>query len=316
MDNFIFSLNATMPIFLLMILGKIFKVIGITNDNFAQVSDKFVFNVCLPVMVFLDIANTNIKEDFDLSFILFCILATTISFVVIWILAEVLSKDKDIVGAFVQASYRSSAAILGVAFVQNMYGSSGMAPMMIVAAVPFFNIFAVIVLTFKAKDAQNLDKKEAIKKAFINILKNPIIIGIFLGVIASYFQIKFPVIIEKTLNNLGVLSTPLAILSLGATFQGRDAIAKVKPTIISSIIKLIVLPAIFLPIAIYMGFRKEMLIAILIMLGAPTTISCYIMAKNMNNDYILTSSIVVVTTLFSSVTLTLWIFILKSMALI
>lgn len=316
MDNFIFSLNATMPIFLLMILGKIFKVIGITNDNFAQVSDKFVFNVCLPVMVFLDIANTNIKEDFDLSFILFCILATTISFVVIWILAEVLSKDKDIVGAFVQASYRSSAAILGVAFVQNMYGSSGMAPMMIVAAVPFFNIFAVIVLTFKAKDAQNLEKKEAIKKAFINILKNPIIIGIFLGVIASYFQIRFPVIIEKTLNNLGVLSTPLAILSLGATFQGRDAIAKVKPTIISSIIKLIVLPAIFLPIAIYMGFRKEMLISILIMLGAPTTISCYIMAKNMNNDYILTSSIVVVTTLFSSVTLTLWIFILKSMALI
>ena len=78
MENFIFSLNATMPIFIVMVLGKIFNKIGLTNDNFAKISDKFVFNVCLPVMVFLDISQTDIRADFDIRFVLFCILSIII----------------------------------------------------------------------------------------------------------------------------------------------------------------------------------------------------------------------------------------------
>ena len=111
-------------------------------------------------------------------------------------------------------------------------------------------------------------------------------------------------------------STPLEILALGASFQGKEAITKIKPTIIASAIKLFILPGIFMPMAIYLGFRKEMLVAILIMLGAPSTVSCYIMAKNMGGDSILTSSIVATTTVISSVSLTLWIYILRSMQLI
>ena len=81
-------------------------------------------------------------------------------------------------------------------------------------------------------------------------------------------------------------------------------------------IKLIALPLIFLPIAVKMGFRREALVAIIIMLGSPTTVTCYIMAKNMGNDGVLASGIVVVTTLLSSVTLTFIIFLLKTCAYI
>ena len=74
--------------------------------------------------------------------------------------------------------------------------------------------------------------------------------------------------------------------------------------------------ALFLPLAVYFGFTGEKLVAILIMLGSPTTVSCYIMAKNMNHGGTLTSSVVAATTFLSSVTLTVFLFILRSLQLI
>ena len=109
------------------------------------------------------------------------------------------------------------------------------------------------------------------------------------------------------------MASPLALICIGVTFEGRKALAKIKPTIYAAIYKLVLQPAIFLPIAISMGFTKEKLVALIIMLGSPTTPSCYIMAKNMKNDGVLTSSIIVATTLLSSVTLTVWIFIVRSL---
>ena len=85
-----------------------------------------------------------------------------------------------------------------------------------------------------------------------------------------------------------------------------------KPTLLASFIKPILLASLFLPLAVFFGYRNQELMALLVMLGSPTTVSSYIMAKNTGNDGILTSSIIVLTTLLSSLTLTLWIFVLKS----
>jgi predicted permease len=221
-------------------------------------------------------------------------------------------KDDTMKGAFVQASFRGSAAVLGAAFIQNMYGNSGMAPLMIIGAVPLYNIYSVIVLTLKS----NIPGDKNIKSAFINICKNPIILAILAGILVSLLDISFGSIIDKSISNIASIGTPLALITIGAGFEGKKAITKIKPTLIASLIKLVILPAIFLPIAIHLGFRDQKMIALLIMLGAPTTVSCYIMAKNMNNDGVLTSSIVVATTFFSSVTITFWIYILKSLMVI
>ena len=314
MSDFIFSLNATMPVFLLMLLGWCFGKIGMLTDEFVRVSNKFVFKVALPVLLFKDIASANINDVFDIRFLLFCMISTTVCFFGIWGAARLLMKDKSMIGAFVQGSFRGSAAILGVAFIQNMYGNSGMAPLMIIGAVPLFNIYSVIVLTI---EGSNSDGK-GIRSAFLNILKNPIILGILVGMIGSLVHIYdyLPAIIEKTAGNLASIASPLALLAIGAGFEGGKAIKKAKPTIIASFLKLIGLPLIFMPIAIALGFRNYDLIAFLIMLGAPTTVTSYIMAANMNNDGILASGIVVLTTLLSAVTLTTWIFILRVMGMI
>lgn len=316
MENFIYSINVTMPIFLVMVIGYILKQIGMLNDNFVTVANKFNFKVTLPFMLFKDIAGVDIKAVFDIKYVLFCAIVSTICFWVVWGTAKLLVRDKTLRGAFVQSSFRGSAAVMGLAFIQNIYGSSAMGPLMIVSAVPLYNIFSVIVLTFEANDSTGIDKKAKIRQAGINICKNPIILSILAGLIVGLLGIQFPTLVNKTVSNVAQMATPLALITIGAGFEGRKALAKIAPTMASSMIKLVLQPLVFLPVAAWMGFSGEKMIAILIMLASPTTPSCYIMAKSMNNDEVLTASVIVTTTLMAAFTLTGWIFLLKTLGYI
>lgn len=316
MENLIYSINVTMPIFLVMVIGYILKQIGMLNDNFVTVANKFNFKVTLPFMLFKDIAGVDIKAVFDIKYVLFCAIVSTICFWVVWGTAKLLVRDKTIRGAFVQSSFRGSAAVMGLAFIQNIYGSSAMGPLMIVSAVPLYNIFSVIVLTFEANDSTGIDKKAKIRQAGINICKNPIILSILAGLIVGLLGIQFPTLVNKTVSNVAQMATPLALITIGAGFEGRKALAKIAPTMAASMIKLVLQPLVFLPVAAWMGFSGEKMIAILIMLASPTTPSCYIMAKSMNNDEVLTASVIVTTTLMAAFTLTGWIFLLKTLGYI
>lgn len=313
MENFIYSINTTIPVFLVMVLGWFLRQRKMLNDDFVTVLNKFNFTVTLPVLLFKDISSVDIKAVFDLKYVLFCALASTALFFIIWGGVKLFLRDKTLRGAFVQASFRSSAAVMGMAFIQNLYGTSAMGPLMIIGAVPLYNILSVIVLTFEGNVAENEKNTDKIKQAFINILKNPIIIAIALGIISALLKIDYPVIVDKTISSVAQMATPLALIGLGAGFEGRKAISKIKPTVAAAIIKLIASPALFLPIAYMLGFSGEKMIGILVMLAAPATPSCYIMAKNMNNDGVLTASIVVATTLMAAFTLTGWIFLLKTL---
>ena len=263
MNDFLFSLNSTVPIFFIILIGWFLRQKGMLNDGFLSAGNKFVFSVALPALLFRDISGADIRNVFDLKYVLYCMIVTSCMFWGIWLFTELFMKDRSMIGAFVQASFRGS--------------QSG-----------------------------------SLKNAAINILKNPIILGIFLGLPFSFLHIDFPDMIDKCINNLAVTATPLGLLLVGAGFEGRKALAKMKPTIAATAIKLFLLPALFLPVAMYLGFHGEAMIAILIMLGSPTTVSCYIMAKNMGNDDVLTSSIIVLATLLSSISLTFWVFLLRT----
>ncbi|MDO4332162.1 MAG: AEC family transporter [Eubacteriales bacterium] len=314
MENLIFSLNATVPIFLTMILGWFFKKVGLMDDRFVSRMNKFVFQAALPVLLFEDLATVDFFEVWDTRFVLFCFLATLVSILLVW-LVSCLLKNRSIQGEFVQASYRSSAAILGIAFIQNIYGNSGMAPLMIIGTVPLYNVMAVVVLSVMKPDRERLNGK-TVRDTLKGILTNPIILGIAAGMIWSLLKVPMPVILEKTVKNVAVLATPLGLMAMGASFEWKQAAGYLKPATSAAVIKLVVLAAVFLPVAVHMGFREEKLVAILVMLGSATTVSCFIMAKNMGHEGTLTSSVVMLTTLLSAFTLTAWLFLLKTLALI
>lgn len=314
MENFLFSLNVTLPIFIIIVIGGLLQRIGLLNEGFTSVADKFVFKVALPVQLFRDIAEMDIRSDFSGKFVLFCMAATTCMFAATWLLGQLFLKDKSMVGAFAQAAARGSAAILGIAFVENIYGSSGMTPMMIVAAVPLFNIYSVIILTVTS--AQGKFDLVLVKKLLKGVITNPIILGIAAGMVWSLAGLPMPVLLSKSVGYIASTATPLALLVLGATFKGREALQKIAPTLAAAFLKLVAIPAAIFPVAIHMGFRGSELVAIMIMLASPTTVTCYIMAKNMGGDDTLSASVVMTATLLSSVTLTLWVFVMRTMGFI
>ena len=173
MSNLIFSLNATMPIFLTMILGLFFRKVGILDESFTSKMNKFVFKIALPVLLFQDLSDSDFSAVWDIKFVLFCFFATLLSILAVWGLSHLL-KERRARGEFIQAAYRSSAAILGIAFIQNIYGNSGMAPLMIISSVPLYNIMAVVVLAVFGPEREEITA-DFVKKTAKNIVTNPII---------------------------------------------------------------------------------------------------------------------------------------------
>ena len=315
LDHFLYSLNATLPVFALMVLGWVLKRARFLNDEFIRVANRLVFNVALPCMLFLDIAGMDPSQLLDGRFVAYGFVVTLLSILGIWALTRLFLKDRTQVGAFVQGAYRSSAAILGAALITNIYGDAGYAPLMILASVPLYNVFAVLILVLEAGGGGKLDGAR-VKRAALNVCKNPIILGILAGMPFALLGIPIPAMASKCASMLGSLATPLALLAIGAGFVWGDALQKAGPTVAASAIKLVVLPALFLPVAVRLGFRNEQLMAILIMLGSPSTPSGYIMAKQMGNDGVLANCIVVLTTLLAAVTITGWIFLLRTLGLL
>ena len=316
MKEFIFGINAIMPVFIIMVLGYFLMRKGFFNPGFNEVCNKYAFNVALPTLLFKNMYETNLNGAENMDFIIFCALSITISFIVIWVVSAIIIKDKSITGCFVQGACRGNVAILGVAFIQSMYGTVAEAALMVAVVVPIINVYSVILLCSYDTATVASRRGEAVKKAAFNICKNPLIIGILAGLILNATNIKLPTIAFKTVEMIGDTATPMSLLVLGACFSFGATRSKITPTLIASFVKLFLMPAIIVPAAVYFGFRGSALATLLIMAGTPTAISSFIMAKNMNGDAALASGIVTITTLISAFSLTVWIFALRTLNLI
>ncbi|MBP3853651.1 MAG: AEC family transporter, partial [Erysipelotrichaceae bacterium] len=247
MNHLIFSLQATMPVFFLIVLGYVFKQTGLFTQSFVKGMNRFVFVVALPVLLFKDLATENFVEAWDGKYILFCLIVTLLSIAIAYGFSLVISSRK-MRGEFIQAAYRSSAAILGIAFIQNIYGSSGAAPFMIIATVPLYNIMAVIVLNASAARQNEGQAKEIVK----GILTNPIIIGIGVGLLWSLFSLPYPVILSKTVDSVSALASPMGLMALGGSVTTASVYKVWKPVVLATFLKLIGFVMLFLPLAVFL----------------------------------------------------------------
>lgn len=313
LKNLSFSLNATVPVFLMMVFGWFVHRVKLLDDHSTAQINKFVFRTLLPALLFMDLSTADFRSVWDGRFVLFCMCATLLS-VGIAVLYSLLTKERSERGEVIQASYRSSAAILGIAFVNNIYGHSTMAALMIVGTVPLYNIIAVTTLAVTSPEKDKSKGRKALAlSTFKSIATNPIILGIIVGITWSLLKIPQPVILSKSVTYLGNMATPLSLIALGASVKFGEAKGKLPVTAGIAFIKLVLFCSLFLPVAIKLGFRGEKLIAILVMLGSATTGSCFVMAKNLGHKGTVTAFAVMLTTLCSAFTLTSWLFILKTL---
>lgn len=315
LSNLIFSLNATMPIFLIMVVGYIFKKINWLTEKPTEVLNKLVFRIFLPALLFMDLAKQDFVAMWDNTFVLFCAVTTVVSIIFAGLLS-LTDRAKEDRGEIIQASYRSAAATLGIAFMTNIYDSVAMVALMIVASVPIYNIVAVLVLSLTSPENQGVSGKALFKRTLKSLITNPIILSIVAGLLWSVLKLPQPVIFVKSMTYLANVASPLALIALGASFEFKNIKEKLKPLLLVIFNKLFLFCILFLPLAVYLGFRDEKLVAALIMLGSATTSSSFIMSKNMGHKGIISSSAVMTTTLFMSFTMTLWLFILKTLGYI
>lgn len=314
MENLIFSLNVTMPVFLLMLLGFFFRTIGIVDSDFANKINKFVFVALLPILVFKDLSKADFVDIWDGKYLLYCFLATLFSIIILWIVSLFL-KERGIRAEFIQAGYRSSASLLAYVFVQNVYGEGKFVALMVIGAVPLYNIAAVFILMLLKEEKTKIDAK-VIKKTIMGVLQNPLIIGIFIGIAWSLLKIPQPSIMEKTVSSVASTASPLGLIALGALLDIKSILKEIGPTLLATLFKLVILVVIFLPIAVKLGFRDERLVGILGMLGSPTTPVCFTMARGFGHKGVVSSGVIMITTLLSTLTLTAFLYILKTMNLI
>ena len=316
-ENLIFSLNATMPVFLMMVLGYVLhRKTSLLNDEFADYLNTFVFKLALPVQLFKSLSQEDFHAVWDSGMVLFCFVVSLASILLLLGLSIFL-RDRSLRAEFVQAGYRGSQALLGVALLQNIYGSSvgaGPLALVLIGAVPLYNVAAVLLLTLMTPGGR-LDRK-TVGKALRGIITNPIILGIAAGLIWSLLRLPQPVILQRAVSSLASTATPMGLLALGACIDPKKAAGCWKPTLIASLFKLVFIVMLFLPLAVKLGYRGETLTALLIMLGSPATVSCFSMARSMGHEGTLSAGAVMLTTVCSAFTFTVWLYLLKSLALI
>lgn len=311
MDNLVFSLNATMPVFLVMMAGWGFRQCGIISDSFASQMNRFVFGIALPVSLFTQLYDVDISSVWDTRYVAFCFLATLASIMIAWLLSLVCAAKNDR-AEFVQGSYRSSASLLGMAYIELIYGKATMGSLMMIGCVPLYNVAAVVILSSGGKKLTAKD----LGHTLVKIITNPIILGILTGFLWSLTGLGLPTFLDTTCSYIGRLASPMGLLSMGAQLDFRKMSGKIRPALVGTFLKLAGFGAVFIPVAVRMGFTGEKLVAALIMLCSPSTVAGYIMAKNMGHEGTLSASMVMITTVLSALTLTLWIWLLRSLGLV
>lgn len=314
--HLVFSLNATMPVFLLMVLGIILRRVGIVDATFASRLNTFVFCVALPVLLFRDISSVDLAQEWDARFVFDCALIT-LATIVFACAASVFVKGRATRGEFIQGAYRSSVAILGVALMQNIYGSSQAAAMMIIGVVPLYNAAAVAILAVCTDDSRA--KRKGARAMLLgvtrDIVTNPIIVGIAAGLLWAALRLPMPEAAGKAVDAIAGLATPLGLVAMGAMADFRRMREEAGASLGASVIKLFGLCAVFLPVCVALGYRGEELMALLFMLGSATTVSSFVMARNMGYEGAVSSAIVMITTLGSVFSLTVWIYLLRCLGL-
>ncbi|BDQ03175.1 AEC family transporter [Ignavibacterium sp.] len=313
-NNILFTANIVAPVFLIIALGYFSKKMKIINENFVDVTSKFVFSVSLPALVFMQIAEMDLSKAINFPQIIFIYIGTIASFILIWLISIPFIKDGRDRSVFIQGAFRSNFAIVGFAIISNLFGTSALGKAAIILAfiLPLYNVLAVIVLTVPLRQTNQLSFNPIIKE----ILLNPLIVAVIVGLPFSYFAIKLPSIIITTGNFLSDLALPLALIGIGGSLNLEQIKKASTLAFTSSFIKLILIPLILTSTAYFIGYRGIDLGIMFILFACPTAIVSFIMAEAMGANSKLAGNIILISTLGSVFTIAVGILILKTAGLI
>lgn len=309
LDSFAFTANTVAPIFLLVFLGVILRKTSVINGNFVDVASNLVFKLTLPVLVFMAIARTDFQAIFDPKLLSFFLLSTLISVFILYKASAYWIKNGADLGAFVQGSFRGNYGIVGLALSANLLGDAGLAQASVLLAmvIPLYNVISIVTLALPLQKGDVISVKKIAKV----IITNPLIIAVLLAMPVSLLHLSLPTVVERTGQYLAYMTLPLALIGIG----GSLSLASLNKTSVLAFwatgIKLIAFPITLTLCAWAIGFNGDTLAILFVLFGCPTAAASFVMAKGMGANDELAANIILTTTLGSTLSLSLGIYVLR-----
>lgn len=335
-EIFLFSFNAVMPILLLALLGYFLRVIKFADDSFFKKANTMVFKLFLPVLLFVNIYEIDSLKSLNFKAVLYCVVAILILFGFGYLIANLVTKKRSHLGVLAQCSFRSNYAIIGIPLALSLGGEEAVAfaSVLSAVAVPMFNCLAVIILSHYAGER----RENALKDTLIKTAKNPLIIGVFMGIAVLAIRSFIPVdemgipvftiennipFFYKTLKNLSSVASPLALVVLGARFDFKAVGSLKKEIIIGTLMRVVMAPVIGLGGAIILSeftglfsFSAVEYPALISLFATPTAVSSAVMVGEIGGDEQLAGQLVVWTSVVSMLTIYVIVFAMKSFAIL
>ncbi|MBQ3482026.1 MAG: AEC family transporter [Oscillospiraceae bacterium] len=312
MNHFLLTINAIVPMFLLVGAGFVSRTAGIISREEVPQVNKLAYRVFLPCMLFYSIYQSDLNSVFRMDAILFAALGFFFVAFVSVLSCDRLVKQQEHKGVIAQSLYRSNFLILGLPIAAALLPDNELGLVTILMALmgPLFNVTSVVVL--ERYSSVKTDKKEML----LAVLKNPLIVGTILGLLTQLVRLRLPALLEGVLLSLGSVASPLQLFLLGAFFRFEGLKRYLKPLIVVTILKLCVIPGLLLGTAALIGFRGAAFVGILGAFASPTAVNSFTMVQQMEcGDAELAGDLVVVTTAFSLFSFFVWVLLFKTLGM-
>lgn len=297
-DAIVFAITIVLPNLALMWLGFFMQRRGEASQTFIDQASSFVFNYCLPCLLFFSVVDSDVDYSKQITLIVAGILVTFILFIGAEIYAKYfVSKPAD-QGVFVQGIFRSNMAIIGLATVANAYGERGLSIGAVYMGVVtiLFNILAVITLSRVSKSVDDtwLSRSTMIIR---KLFTNPLIIAL----VAAFAYKASPLppitgVIHTTGDLLAAVALPLALICAGASIDLKSMLHPSGLSMQASIGRIIVAPLIAIAIGLGFGLSGVHMGVLFLMAASPTAAASYVMAKAMGGNDVLAANILAFTT--------------------
>ncbi len=312
MQSLIISFEVVLPLFIMLAIGYIVRLVKMVTDDALIKINRVCFHVFLPLLLFISIYNADIETVFNPRLLLFAFIAVLCLFTAAFFITGIFVKEPRRRSVMIQAIFRSNFVIFGVPIAISLCGdaSAGIPAITSALVVPMYNVLSVFVLSAFSKSRPSLGK------TLLQICKNPLVLSSAAGVIMLLSGVRLPVLITDVAGDLAAVATPLSLVVLGGLFKFSSAKKNKRALICGVLAKLVIVPAIMLPIAAALGFRGVDLVVCLSIFASPIAIASFTMAQQMGADYELAGELVVFSAAFSIITIFVFVFILKQLMLI
>lgn len=311
MENLMISANAVLPMCLIMALGYGTRRLGWIRREEIFAINKIAFRIFLPCLLYYNVYCSDLSGSFDPLLMAYAVGGVLLTFGLSLGYTLLTEKLPERRGVMIQGMFRSNYVIMGIPVATALLGSDqlGTVSILIAVVVPLFNMLAVVVLeVFRGQKPKPLH-------ILGQIVKNPLVIASALGILTLAAGIRLPHILERTIQNVSAIASPLQLFLLGAFFQFSGLKTYRRELVTVSAAKLIVSPGLFLGLGALLGFRGVAFVSLIGIFASPTAVNSFTMAQQMGGDAELAGDIVVITSAVSILTMFLWIFLFKSLGM-